>query len=83
MKTIALKTLYEGHYIMKAELLKTLEELNGLIYKGLREDNPENKMISAMHIALQLGQLRMMVEKLDKSYLTSDRVLSAVQKNTL
>ena len=60
---------------MKEELLKALEELNGLIYKGLREDNPENKMICAMHIALQLGQIRMMVEKLDNSCLGSKEVL--------
>ena len=49
---------------MKKELLKSLEELNGLIFKGLREEDPENKMIPAMHIALRLGHIKMMVEKL-------------------
>ena len=49
---------------MKEELLKALEELNGLIYKGLREDNPENKMVCAMRIALRMGQIKIMVEKL-------------------
>ena len=63
---------------MKEELLKALEELNGLIYKGLREDNPENKMICAMHIALQLGQIKMIVEKLDTSYLKSKEVMSVM-----
>ena len=61
---------------MKEELLKALEELNGLICKGLREDDPENKMICAMPIALQLGQIKMMVEKLDNSYLRSKEVMS-------
>jgi hypothetical protein len=49
---------------MKKELMNSLEELNGLIFKGLREENPENKMVPAMHIALRLGHIKMMVEKL-------------------
>jgi hypothetical protein len=52
---------------MKKELMKSLEELNGLIFKGLREENPENKMVPAMRIALRLGHIKMMVEKLGTS----------------
>ena len=66
---------------MKEELLKALEKLNGLIYKGLREDNTENKMICAMHIALQLGHVKVMVEKLDNSYLTSTEVMSVMAES--
>jgi hypothetical protein len=48
---------------MKEELSNALGELNGLIFKGLREDNPDNKMVHAMNISLQLVYIRMMFER--------------------
>jgi hypothetical protein len=48
---------------VKDELCSALKELNGLIFRGLREDNPDNKMTTAMSILLQLGQIEAMVEK--------------------
>lgn len=47
---------------MKEELSNALGELNGFIFKGLREDNPENKMVHAMNISLQLIRIRIMLE---------------------
>lgn len=48
---------------MKKELNSELGKLNGLIFKGLREDNPDDKMIAAMSILLQLSQIETMIEK--------------------
>ena len=53
-----------GDSVMKEkDLSDALDKLNGLIFKGLREDNPDNKMIHAMNISLQLIQIRMMLER--------------------
>jgi hypothetical protein len=35
----------------------------GVIFQGLREDNPDNKMATAISILLQMGQIDAMVEK--------------------
>jgi hypothetical protein len=48
---------------MKEELSNAFGELNGLIFKGLKENNSDCKMVHAMNITLQLAQIRMMLEK--------------------
>ena len=48
---------------MKTELRNALGQLNGLIFKGLREENPDNKMAAAMSIVLQMSQLETMIDK--------------------
>ena len=48
---------------MKTELRNALSQLNGLIFKGLREDNPDNKMVAAMSILLQMSQIETIVDK--------------------
>jgi hypothetical protein len=56
-------TPMKGGGKMKKELRSALKELNGLIFRGLKEDNPDSKMTTAMLILLQLGQIDAMVEK--------------------
>ena len=48
---------------MKTELRNALGQLNGLIFKGLREDKADNKMVTAMSILLQMSQIETMVDK--------------------
>ena len=48
---------------MKEELRRALGELNGLVFKGLREENPDEKTAAAMSILLKLTRIETMVEK--------------------
>jgi len=48
---------------MKNELRNALGELNGLIFNGLKADDPDNKMTAAMSILLQINQMEAMIDK--------------------
>jgi hypothetical protein len=62
--------------MVQDEILAAIDELSGFIYKALKEDNPENKRICAMHIALRIRLIRRMIEKCDHFYVRAEETLS-------